>query len=214
MVVVDVQNDADGGGQMQEGLAVLAGLDDHALSLAGLAVAADEGQLAADDGGGILTGQFQHGGDHAGGGGLAVGARHAHTVRVHVAHIAQQHAALHRLDATGAGGFQLRVVVVDGRAVHHQLHIAKMGGIVANVHGHAQSALRLGDLGLLHIAAGDGQPAAVQNLNQRIGAGPAATDKMYCLHTVQQMGVETEYIRHRCHLNKNYPREGLPRRAI
>ena len=47
MVVVNVQDDAHRTGQMQEGLVVLTGFDDNALAAAGLAVAADQGQLAA-----------------------------------------------------------------------------------------------------------------------------------------------------------------------
>ena len=50
MVVVNVQNHADCAGQVQEGLVVLAGFDNDALAVAGLAVTIDKGQLAADNG--------------------------------------------------------------------------------------------------------------------------------------------------------------------
>ena len=73
---------------LQEGLPmVLAGLNDHALAAAGLAVAADEGQLAADDCGGILAGQLQHGCDHAGRGRFTVGTSHADALAMGAADI-------------------------------------------------------------------------------------------------------------------------------
>ena len=53
----------------------------------------------------------------------------------------------------------------------------------------AESTLRLGVLGFLHVRAGDGKAAAVQNLNQRISAGAAAANKMNGADAVQQLGV-------------------------
>ena len=50
---------------------------------------------------------------------------------------------------------------MDGGAVNHQLGIAQMGGVMLQIYCHAHGALGLGDLGFFHIAAGNGQPAAV-----------------------------------------------------
>ena len=58
MVVVDVQNDGDGGGQLQEGLRELAGLHHDLAAGAGLAVAVDEGQFAADHRRRVAAGQL------------------------------------------------------------------------------------------------------------------------------------------------------------
>ena len=189
MIVVNVQDDAQKRRQMQKSLAVLAGLNHGAAALAGLAVAADQRQLAADHRSRVLPGQFQHGGNHAGGGGFAVGACHADALAVQPAHITQHDAALHRRDAPGAGGVQLGIAIVDGSAVYHQLGIPQVGRVVAHVDLNAEGALRLRDFGFLHIAARDGQPAGMKDLNQRVGPRPAAADKMHMLHPVQQMGV-------------------------
>ena len=47
MIVVNVQDDADVGGQMQESLVILTGLNDRRLAAAGFAVSVDQGQLTA-----------------------------------------------------------------------------------------------------------------------------------------------------------------------
>ena len=189
MVIVDVQDDAHRAGQLQEGLMVLAGLNDHALAAAGLAVAADERQLAADDCGGILAGQLQHGCDHAGRGRFAVGTGHADALAMGAADIAQHDAALHRLDAAGVGCLQLRIVIMDGGAVDDQIRIAQIGCIMPDSDTDAERTLRLGVFGFLDIGAGDGEAAAVQDLDQRIGAGAAAADKMDRADPLQQLGV-------------------------
>ena len=197
MVVVNVQDHTHRTGQVQEGFVVFAGFDDDVLPVARLAVAADQRQFAADHSSRVTTGQFQHGGDHAAGRGLAVGTGHAHAARVQAAEIPQHDAALHRLDAARVGGLDLGVIGVDRRAVHHELRVAHVGRVMADGDLHAQRTLRLGIFGLLHVRAGDPVPAAVQDLDQRIRAGTAAADKMDGFHTVQKFGVE--HIECRCH---------------
>ena len=115
-----------------------------------------------------------------------MGTRHAYALGMHPAHIAQQYTALHRLDAPGIGGLQLGIVLMNGGTVHHQLGVPQIGGIVANRHLDAEGTLRLGVFGFFHIRPGDGKAMAVQDLNQRIGPGSAATDKMYGLDAIQQ----------------------------
>ena len=202
VIVINVQNNAHKRGQMQESLTVFAGFDHNVIAVASFAVTADQWQLAADYGGGVFAGQFQHGRDHAGGGGFAVGAGNADAVGIHAADITQHHAALHGGNAAGAGSFQLRVFIMDGGAVNHQLGIAQMGGVMLQIYCHAHGALGLGDLGFFHIAAGNGQPAAVQDLDQGIGSGTAAADKMHMLHTIKQMGIIAADKRHKFHLKK------------
>ncbi len=113
------------------------------------------------------------------------------------------------LDAAGAGGLQLGVVVVDGGAVHDQIGVADIGGVVANGDAHAQGTLGLGVLGFLNVRAGNGVAAAVQDLDQRIGAGTAAADKMDRADAFQQLGVIHTKNHNSGHL-KIYP---LPGRA-
>ena len=118
------------------------------------------------------------------------------------ADVAQHNAALHRLDAAGAGGLQLGVIVMNGGTVHNKVCVADIGGIVANRNAHAESTLRLGVLGFLHVRAGDGKAAAVQNLNQRISAGAAAANKMNGADAVQQLGVVHTKSHNSGHLKK------------
>ena len=196
MIVINVEDHADVRGQMQEGLAVLTGFDDNAVAFARLAVAVDQGQLAADDRCGVLAGQFQHGDDHAGRRGLAVGACHTNAVRIQAADISQQHAALHRGNAAGVRFLQFGIVLMDSGAVHDQLCAENIGRIVAQHDLHPHGTLRLGDLGLFHITAGHGIPLCVQDLDERIHTGTAAANKMDVGHPFQQFGIVTVIIRH------------------
>ena len=189
MVVVNVQDDAHRAGQMQEGLVVLTGFDDNALAAAGLAVAADQGQLAADDRRRVPARQLQHCGDHAGGRRLAVGACHADALGMGTADVAQHDAALNGFDAAGAGSLQLGVIVMDGGAVDHKVRVADVGGVMPDADAHAEGTLGLGVFGFLDVRAGDGIAAAVQDLDQRIGAGAAAADEMDRADAFEQLGV-------------------------
>ncbi len=119
-----------------------------------------------------------------------MGAGYADALRMAAADVAQQHAALHRFDAAGTGGLQLGVVVMDGGTVNDQLRIAHVSGIVADKHPHAQRTFGFGVLGLLYVRTGDRIALAVQDLDQRIGAGAAAADEMHGLYAVQQFGIK------------------------
>ena len=187
MVVVDVQHHGQVGGQLQEGLGELAGLDNDISALASLAVAVDEGQLAADDGRGVAPCQFQRSGDHGGGSGLAVGAGHADALLVQAAHIAQQHAALHGGDAVGGGCVQFHVVLGDGGRVHHHVRTDNVIRIVAKADLYAHLPLVADDAAVQHIAAGQLVAFGGKDLDQRVHSAAAAADKMDLLYIVQQM---------------------------
>ena len=187
MVVVDVQHNGQIGGQLEEGLGELAGLDHDIVALAGLAVAIDEGQFAADDSGGVAACQFQRGGDHGSGGGLAVSAGDADALLVQAAHIAQQHAALDGGDAVGGSGTQLHVVLGDGRGIHHHVHTDDVVGAVAQADLHAHLPLVADDAAIQHIAAGDLVALGRKDLDQRIHAAAAAADEVDLFYIVQQM---------------------------
>ena len=187
VVIVDVQDDAHRAGQLQKRLVVLAGLNDDALAVAGLAVAADEGQLAADDCRGITTCQLQCGGDHGSRGGLAVGAGNADAVLVQAAHIAQQNAALHSGDAIRSGGVQLHVVLGNGGRVDHQVSADHVVRSMTQADLHAHLPLRADDAAVQHIAAGDIISLGSEDLDQRIHTAAAAADEVDLFYIIQQM---------------------------
>ena len=187
MIVVDVQHNGQVGGQFEEGLGILAGLDDDVIALTGLAVAVDEGQLAADDRRRVPARQLQHCGDHAGGRRLAVGAGDADAVLVQAADIAQQDAALHGGDAVGIGGVQLHVVLRDGGRVDHEVGADDVVGVMAQRDLHAHLPLVADDAAIQHITAGDDISLGVQDLDQRVHAAAAAADEVDLLHIIKQV---------------------------
>ena len=116
------------------------------------------------------------------------------------ADVAQHDSALNGFDATGAGSLQLGVIVMDGGAVDHKVRVADVGGVMPDADAHAEGTLGLGVFGFLDVRAGDGIAAAVQDLDQGIGSGTAAADKMHMLHTIKQMGIIAVDKRHKFHL--------------
>ena len=78
---------------------------------------------------------------------------------------------------------------MDGGAVDHKVRVADVGGVMPDADAHAEGTLGLGVFGFLDIRAGDGIAAAVQDLDQRIGAGAAAADEMDRADAFEQLGV-------------------------
>ena len=186
MVVVDVQHHREIGGQLEEGLGKLAGFHHDVVAHARLAVAVDEGQLAADDRAGVAAGQLQGGGDHRSGGGLAVGARHADAALVQAADVAQQDAALDGGDAVAFGGGQLHIIFGDRGRIHHHIRPHDVVGVVAQGHPDAHGPLGLDDAAIQYVAAGDLVALGRQNLDQREHPAAPAADKMELGDMIQQ----------------------------
>ncbi len=187
MVVVDVQHHRQVGGQFQEGLGELASLDDDIIALACLAVAADEGQLAADDRRGVTACQLQRRSDHGGGSGLAVGAGNADALLVQAAHVAQQNAALHRSDAVGSCRIQLHVILGNGRRIDHQICTDDIIRIVSQRDLDTHLTLGADDAAVQHIAARDLVALGRQDLDEGVHSASAAADEVDLLHIIQQM---------------------------
>ena len=103
------------------------------------------------------------------------------------ADVAQHDAALNGFDAAGAGSLQLRIIVMDSGTVDHKVRVADVGGVMPDADAHAEGTLGLGVFGFLDVRAGDGIAAAVQDLDQRIGAG--AADEMDRADAFEQLGV-------------------------
>ena len=83
-------------------------------------------------------------------------------------------------------------VAVDGIAVatdSNKVRVADVGGVMPDADAHAEGTLGLGVFGFLDIGAGDGEAAAVQDLDQRIGAGAAAADEVDRADAFEQLGV-------------------------
>ena len=80
------------------------------------------------------------------------------------------------------------VIVMDGGAVDHKVRVTDVGGIMPDADAHAEGTLGLGVFGFLDVRAGDGIAAAVQDLDQRIGAGAAAADEMDLADTSSSLG--------------------------
>ena len=175
------------GGQFEEGLGKLAGLDHDVVALAGLAVAIDERQLAADDCRGIFARQFQRSGDHRGGRGLAMRTGDADALLVQAAHIAQQNAALNGGDAIGGCCVQLHIVLGDGCRVDHHIRADDVVCIVTDRHFDSHLPFVADDAAVQHIAARDLVAFCSEDLNERIHSAAAAADEVDFLYVVQQV---------------------------
>ena len=185
VVAVDVQNDAERGVQLQEGVDIFAGLADHGVALADAAVAADEGQLAADDGARVAARLDQDLREHAGRGRLAVRAGDGDGVRKLLREQAEHHRALERRDALFARGDKLRVILLCGGGVDDELRVADVLGAVAHADRDAVAADALERVGFVDVAAGDHIALMVEDLRHRAHARAADAHKVQAFDCIQ-----------------------------
>ncbi|OIQ72553.1 hypothetical protein GALL_458230 [mine drainage metagenome] len=135
VLAINVGDHGEGGIQQQEAAIALVRLGHQEGPLAQLGVAADGAELAADDDGGINPALAEHLGDHAGGGGLAVGTGHgdavlhAHQFRQHLP--PGDHGDLRRM-----GRHHLGVVAPHGAGDDHHLGTFDAGCRMADANRH------------------------------------------------------------------------------
>ncbi len=174
---VHVGDHGDGGGQAQEAAVALVGLHHHPVALAQPGVGAVGVDDAAVDHGRVHVRGLQHGGDHGGGGGLAVraadgdGPAQAHQLGQHLG-------PAHHGDQPGAGGHDLRVVAADRGGGDDDLRRAEVGGVVPDRDRDAALA-QAADVGAVgDVAALHGVAEVVQHLRDAGHADAADADEV------------------------------------
>ena len=173
VIGLDVEDHRHGGEEGEEGVAVLAALQDDGVPVAHPVAGAQQGQGAADHHRGVHPGGHDDVGAHGGGGGLAVGARDAQGVLVAPHDGSPGLGPLKDGDARGAGGGDFGVFVVDGGGADHQLRALDVLPPVADGHGDAQGAQVLHRGAVAHVRAGDHHARLVKHLGQGGHGHPA-----------------------------------------
>ena len=187
VIGVDVEDDRDIGRQLEEGIDIFARLTDDDIAVTDVAVAADEGQLAADDGGGVEAGADQHLTEHRGGGRLAVRSADGDAALIAAGDDAQHDAALDGGDALFARGDQLGVILLDGGGVDNQLGALDILGAVTHMHGNAVALDAVEGIALVHIRSAELKALAVQYLGEGAHPRPADADEVDALDMIQKM---------------------------
>ena len=166
MVGFNVQDDGDGGIEGQEGVAILAGLQNNGLALAHPVAGAQNGQGAANHHGGVDAGGHGNVGTHGGRGRFAVGAGDAQGVFIPPHDRSPSLGPLEDGDARSVGSGDLRVAVVDGSSADDQVLSCHAFGQVANGHGDAQGTQMLHGRAFFHIGAGDDEALPLEHFSQ------------------------------------------------
>ena len=159
---------------------------------------AQQRQRAADHDGGILLGRHEDMGGHGGGGGLAVGARHAQGVAVRLHDSAPALCPLVDGDAPGDGPGDLGVAVMDGGGADHQIAVLQVVGAVADGNGNADTAQVLYGVAVGHVGALYVQPHALQHLGQRTHGHAADARHMHADAGTQEMPDIFSGMHHNC----------------
>ena len=157
---------------------------------AGLSVAVDQRQLAADDRRGILAGHLEDLGDHTGGCGLAVGAGDADRVGIHPLDIAQHDAALDTGDPQLLGMRDLGIARQDRRGVDQQLGTLDILGRMGDFDLDPHRPLVVDNIPLVHIAAGDGVAGGMEDLHNREHPAAADPDKVQPLDLLHESRIQ------------------------
>ena len=193
MIRVDVEDDRDIRRQLEEGVHILACFAHDDVAVTDIAVAADEGQLAADDGGGIKAGADQHLAEHSGSGRLAVRTGYGDAAAIAAGDDPQHDAALDGRDPLLLRGDQLGIILLDCGGVNHQLCALDILGAVTHVHRYAVALDAVKGIALVHVRAGELKAFAVQDLGQRTHTRAADADEMDSFDMIQQMIVVHSY---------------------
>src|SRR5207244_3368845 len=135
-------------------------------------------ELAAHHRGGIEAGVRDHGGDEAGGGGLAVAAGDGHALLE--AHQLGQHlGAGDDGDAAGAGGADLGVRLAHGAGGDHHVDVVgEVAFAVADGDAAAQLRQAAGDVALFQVGAADAIAQVEQQLGDAAHADAADPDEV------------------------------------
>ena len=187
VVGVDIEDDRDVGRELQECVHIFARLTHDDVAVADIAVAADEGQLAANDGGGVKAGADQHLAEHRGGGSFAVSAGYGDAAPVAAGDNTQHDAALDGGNALLTRGNQLGVILFDGGGIDHQLCTVDVLGAVTHAHGDAVAFDAVEGIALVHVGAAQLKARAVQDLGERAHARAADADEVDTLYIFQKM---------------------------
>ena len=191
VIRVDVQDHAHVGNEVQERVVVFAGLHDDLVAGSVAAVSVDGGQLAADDGRGVLACVIEDLDGHGRRCRFAVRTRNAQRVRIRVRHIAEQDAALGRGDSEALRLLQFGIVRMDRGAVHDKFRAVHIFRLVPHHHLNAHGALAVNDVALVDVRTCDLVADSMQNLHKRKHTAAADADKMQFRFAVQQIGIKT-----------------------
>ena len=178
MVGVDIEDDRDRREEVQEGVAVFAALEDDGIALADAVAPADHDRRVQP---GLHENMREHGGRRR----LAVGTGDANGVLVRLHDVAPGLGALKDGDASGAGGGDLRVVVVRGSRADEAVGALDILGAVADRDLDALGDQLVRGDGGVHVRAGDLHPHAPQHQPQRAHRHAADADQMAVLPGLQ-----------------------------
>ena len=187
VVGVDVEDNRDEGIKFEEGVNVLASLTDDDVALTYVAVAADEGQLAADDSGRVKAAADKYLREHRGGCGLAVRTRNGDASLVASCNYAEHNAALNAGNTLFCGGLSLGVGFLDSGGVNNELCALDILRGVTHVNGNTVALDAVEGLALVHIGARKLKALAPEDLGERAHSAAADSDKMDSFYMIQKL---------------------------
>lgn len=178
MIRVNVGDDGDERIQLEEGVDIFARLADDDVAVTDVAVAAEEGQLAADDRGRVKARADQKLAEHGGGRGLAVSARDRDRAVVSAGDDTQHDRSLDGGDILLLSRDKLGIVFFDSGGVDDQLRALDVLRLVSHEYGDAVAADTVERFAFVSVGACQLIALAVQDLRQWAHARAADADKV------------------------------------
>ena len=166
VVRFNVQDHRYGRIKGQEGVAVLAGLQDNGFALPHPVAGAQDREGTANHHRGVNPGRHGNVGTHRGCGCFAVGAGDAQGILIPPHNGSPGLGPLEHRNAQGMGRSDLRVIIVDSGGADHQVLALHTLPPVADDHGDAQGTEMVYRRVLFHIRAGDDQAFSVEHFCQ------------------------------------------------
>ncbi len=181
MLAVNVGDDGEDGPQLQKRAVTFVGLGDEVLGLADAGIGADGVNTAADDDRGVEPSGGEHGGDHRGGGGLAMHAGDGDAVLE--AHQFGEHFGTGDYrNVAGVGGGDFGVVACDGGTGDDDVSAGDVFGAMALEGERAECGEAMGDGRGLEVRAGNLIAEVQQDLGDAAHADAADAYEMNALN--------------------------------
>ena len=185
MIRFNIQNHRQGGKEIQEGVAILAALQNDGISLPYPVPCPEQGQIAANHHGGVHVSFHQNMSHHRGGGGLSVGTGYAYGIFICLHDNAPGLGPFENRNASHPGCGNLRIVIMGGSGTDNAVRSPDIFLPVTDIHLDAFGNQLIGGNRGIHIGAGYRQTHSLKYKSQRTHRHTADSNQMHPLSRLE-----------------------------
>ena len=181
VIFFDIQNDSQGGEEIQEGIAILTAFQHDGITVADPVTGMEQREITADHDSGVHLCFHQNMGHHRGGRRFAVGTGNAHCVLISLHDHAPSLGPFKHGNAGCTGCCDLGIIIMHSRSTDHTSRTRHIFRLMSDVHLDALGHQLIRRTGGRHIGAGYFQPHTLQHQSQRTHGDTTDANQMHTL---------------------------------